>query len=74
MLDNVWQLLKHHKRKNRSKIIQYSIITAGTHFKWHSGLHIWLVIWRSWVWAPSKAPRCFNEQETLPHNQTKINW
>ena len=21
-----------------------------------SGLHIWLVMWRLWVWAPSKAP------------------
>ena len=22
---------------------------------WRSGLHVWLVIWRSWIRAPSKA-------------------
>ena len=54
---------------------------------WRSGLHVWLVMWKSWVRAPSKAPNCFFEQETLPvllswfqerirawyHNRTKIN-
>ena len=33
---------------------------------WRSGLHVWLVMWRSWVRAPIKGPRCFLEQETLP--------
>ena len=54
------------------------------------GAVVWLVMRRSWVRAPSKAPRCFLEQETLPlllstgwfqeriracfHNRTKIIW
>ena len=33
---------------------------------WRGGLHLWLVMWRSWVRTPIKGPRCFLEQETLP--------
>ena len=33
---------------------------------WRSGLHVWLVMWRSWVSSPIKGPRCFGEQETSP--------
>ena len=56
---------------------------------WHIGLRVWLIPWRSSVWAHQR-PRCFLEQETLPlllssgwlqeriwawfHNGTKINW
>ena len=55
---------------------------------WRS--YVCLVMWISWIWAPSKATRCFLDQETLPlflstgwfqerirawyHNETKINW
>ena len=31
----------------------FSFFIGGT---WHSGLHVWLVMCRSWVRAPSKAP------------------
>ena len=53
-------------------------------------LHVWLVMWRSWVWAPSKAPVVLLSKKLYPyclvlvgyrigirawfHNQTKINW
>jgi len=26
---------------------------------WSSVLHVWLIMQRSWVWAPSEAPSCF---------------
>ena len=54
----------------------------------HSGLHVWRVMWRSWVRAPSKAPVVslskklsslstgwFQEWiQTWFHNQTKLSW
>ena len=51
-----------------------------------SRLHMWIVMWRSWVRNPIKGPRCFLEplllstgwfQEQIRawyHNRTKINW
>jgi len=33
-----------------------SIKTSFLGVVWRSGLHVWLVIWRLWVWAPSKSP------------------
>ena len=34
---------------------------------WRSGLHVWLVTWRSWVWAPTKAPVVFLSKKLSPY-------
>jgi len=34
-------------------------ISNNTNYKgaaWRSGLHVWLVMWKSWIRAPLKAP------------------
>ena len=35
---------------------------------WFSGLHIWLVMWRSWVRAPSKAPVVSLSKKLYPNS------
>ena len=34
---------------------------------WRSGLHVWLVMWRSWVWPPSKAPIVSLSKKLYPY-------
>ena len=42
-------------------VLSYLLTLYGA--AWRSGLPVWLVMWRSWVQAPSKAPRCFLDQD-----------
>ena len=57
--------LKQREYNNYRYIIDYSLEHTqklDVHnnlfpfLNWHSGLHVWLVMWTSWVRAPSKAP------------------
>ena len=57
--------LKQREYNNYRYIIDYSLVHTQKldihnnlfpFLIWHSGLHVWLVMWTSWVRAPSKAP------------------
>ena len=56
-------------RENTETIVVNQVMFDNTLFQgaaWRSGLHVWLVMWRSWVRVPLNAPVCVLEQETLP--------
>ena len=45
--------------------VAYWMFTIGT--AWRSGLHIWLVMWRSWVWSPSRVPVVSSSKKLYPY-------